>query len=127
MPDWDCETDYLCEWCDAQIADREDAVSRLYRDQEYLFCCEECAEEAICEWTDEERIGRYTADEDYCVFGDEYANPCNFREPGSGSALRNGPLIHPCPNCGRPNMLSPHDVQLGYQCDYCGDMAERGW
>lgn len=47
-----------------------------------------------------------------------------------GSALRaatpDNPRNLPCPNCERPNMLTPIDVQRGYQCDHCADLAERG-
>lgn len=53
-----------------------------------------------------------------------------FANPGSGSALRaetpTNRRIHPCPTCGRENMLTAADVGLGYQCDYCANAAERG-
>ena len=48
----------------------------------------------------------------------------DFRDPGGRSALRKGKRIYPCPTCGRENMLSAKDKQLGYQCDYCADAAE---
>lgn len=55
----------------------------------------------------------------------------DFADPGGNSALRaatpTNPRIHPCPNCNRENMLTPKDVALGYQCDYCADAAERGY
>jgi hypothetical protein len=54
-------------------------------------------------------------------------NPCDFRDPGGRSALRNGPRIHPCPNCGEPNKLSTADKIHGYQCDDCANQIERGW
>jgi hypothetical protein len=63
----------------------------------------------------------YQIDED--EFDDEFARP--------GSALRaatrNNPRKHPCPTCKRKNMLTPKDVALGYQCDYCADQLERGY
>jgi predicted RNA-binding Zn-ribbon protein involved in translation (DUF1610 family) len=53
-----------------------------------------------------------------------YENPYDFRDPGGRSALRNGKRIHPCPTCGRKNMLTDKDKNLGYQCDMCADEAE---
>lgn len=51
-----------------------------------------------------------------------------FAEPGGNSALRraskSNPRNLPCPTCGRPNMLTPADVALGYQCDRCADIDE---
>jgi hypothetical protein len=53
-----------------------------------------------------------------------------FADPGGRSALRaatrSNPRNRPCPNCGRKNMLTPADVQLGYQCNHCADLEERG-
>jgi hypothetical protein len=53
-----------------------------------------------------------------------------FADPGGRSALRaaspTNPRNKPCPNCRRSNVLTPADVALGYQCDYCADEAERG-
>jgi hypothetical protein len=64
-------------------------------------------------------------DEDYLIDG------VGFADPGGNSALRaatpNNPRNLPCPNCGRPNMLTSLDRQNGYQCDICADEAERGW
>lgn len=48
----------------------------------------------------------------------------NFRNPGGRSALRAGTRRHPCPTCGRPNMLTDADKRRGYQCDRCADAAE---
>jgi hypothetical protein len=49
----------------------------------------------------------------------------------AGSALRcatpDNPRNQPCPTCGREDVLTPADVSLGYQCDYCADAAERQW
>jgi predicted RNA-binding Zn-ribbon protein involved in translation (DUF1610 family) len=60
---------------------------------------------------------------------DEYWRQ-DFADPGGGSALRaatpDNPRIHPCPTCGRDNMLTPKDVALHYQCDHCADAAEGG-
>ncbi len=55
-----------------------------------------------------------------------------FADAYGRSALRaataNNPRNRPCPNCGRPNTLTPRDVNLGYQCDRCADQAEgAGW
>lgn len=51
-----------------------------------------------------------------------------FADPGGRSALRaasaSNPRIHPCPNCGAEDVLTPRDVSLGYQCDSCADRAE---
>jgi hypothetical protein len=51
-----------------------------------------------------------------------------FADPGGRSALRaaskHNPRIHPCPNCGEPDRLTPADVARGYQCDTCADRAE---
>lgn len=53
-----------------------------------------------------------------------------FADPGGRSALRaatrSNPRNRPCPTCGRKNVLTPIDVQRGYQCDRCADRAERG-
>lgn len=55
-----------------------------------------------------------------------------FQDPGGRSALRassaRNPRNLPCPTCRRPNMLTPADRRLGYQCDRCADAAEgRGF
>lgn len=54
----------------------------------------------------------------------------DFADPGGKSALRaasnTNPRNLPCPNCRRPNLLTPADRALGYQCDSCADRAERG-
>ena len=55
----------------------------------------------------------------------------DFADPGGESALRassrSNPRNLPCPTCGRENMLTPKDVALHYQCDYCADEAEMGY
>ena len=67
----------------------------------------------------------YYDDEEYFVYGNspEFAN--------EGSALRaasaDNPRNQPCPTCGTENVLTPHDVALGYQCDDCADRAENPW
>ena len=52
----------------------------------------------------------------------------DFADPGGRSALRaaskSNPRNRPCPTCRRPNMLTPKDVALGYQCDACADHDE---
>jgi hypothetical protein len=54
-----------------------------------------------------------------------------FADPGGRSALRaatpSNPRNLPCPNCGRPNMLTPIDRERGYQCDICADALEMGY
>jgi len=54
-----------------------------------------------------------------------------FADPGGESALRaetpDNPRNLPCPNCGRPNMLTPIDRQRGYQCDICARETEMGF
>jgi hypothetical protein len=62
---------------------------------------------------------------------EEWREICEeFASPGSNSALRaateSNPRNKPCPTCKRKNRLTPKDVALGYQCDTCADMAERG-
>lgn len=61
---------------------------------------------------------------------DDYDPRIDFADPGGNSALRasspTNPRIHPCPNCGAPNRLTPKDVALSYQCDSCADSLERG-
>lgn len=53
-----------------------------------------------------------------------------FADPGGRSALRaagpGNPRNLPCPNCERPNRLTPADVARGYQCDACADALEFG-
>ena len=79
-------------------------------------------------------------DEDDCDDWERYNDPddpaylidgVGFADPGGNSALRattrGNPRNQPCPTCGRPNMLTPIDVQRGYQCDICADAAENGW
>ena len=55
---------------------------------------------------------------------------CDFADPGGRSALRRhtktNPRKYPCPTCGKENMLTLKDKQLGYQCDYCAD-ADEGY
>lgn len=52
----------------------------------------------------------------------------DFAEPGGNSALRaassSNPRNLPCPTCGRENVLTPRDVDAGYQCNRCADAAE---
>lgn len=54
----------------------------------------------------------------------------DFADPGGRSALRaasrSNPRNQPCPTCGRENVLTPKDVQRGYQCNRCAD-AEEGF
>jgi hypothetical protein len=70
---------------------------------------------------------------DYDDRGDDYDRDydCDFAEPGGRSALRaasrSNPRNLPCPTCERPNVLTPRDRSLGYQCDRCADAMERGY
>jgi len=70
-----------------------------------------------------------TGREDYDA--EEWADICEtFADPGGNSALRAATKSNPrnlsCPNCKRRNKLTPADRALGYQCDTCADLAERG-
>jgi hypothetical protein len=55
---------------------------------------------------------------------------CDFADPGGRSALRAAHKGNPrnlsCPNCKRRNVLTPADRALGYCCDRCADVNERG-
>ena len=68
----------------------------------------------------------------YEEYGDEngYASRADFADPHGSSALRaatrSNPRNLPCPTCEAPNRLTPKDRALGYQCDTCADLAERG-
>ena len=63
-------------------------------------------------------------------YGDDDDFSCDFADPGGNSALRRAtpqnPRNLPCPNCRRPNLLTPADKARGYQCDSCADQLERG-
>jgi hypothetical protein len=64
-------------------------------------------------------------------YEDEFDDRIEFADPGGESALRaasrSNPRNLPCPTCGRKNMLTPKDRDLGYQCDFCAREAERGF
>jgi hypothetical protein len=70
----------------------------------------------------------------YGCFSDRYDEADDmdygFADPGGKSALRassrSNPRVHPCPTCGRKNVLTPADVSRHYQCNICADAAERG-
>lgn len=94
-----------------------------------MYECEECGvelnedEDEICtacrtDWD-------YDDDCDYRIDG------VGFADPGGRSALRaetaDNPRIFPCPTCGAKNVLTKIDVQRGYQCNRCADLAERGY
>jgi len=63
-------------------------------------------------------------------YDDDEQGCCDFQDPGGNSALRratkSNPRNLPCPSCGGKNRLTPADKALGYQCDQCADLAERG-
>jgi len=58
----------------------------------------------------------------------EYDSDCDFQDPGGKSALRratkSNPRNLPCPSCGEPNLLTPADRALGYQCNACANRDE---
>jgi len=69
------------------------------------------------------------------ISGSRYCDNCedldtDFADPGGRSALRaasrSNPRDRPCPTCGRKNVLTRQDVELGYQCNACADSVERG-
>lgn len=91
-------------------------------------------------------------DGDYDPYDDDRSM---FADPGGGSALRAtnnaggrcgacrkrvgehdhfckhcgvalNPRVHPCPECGRPGLLTDEDVRRGYRCNRCAGAAERG-
>jgi hypothetical protein len=68
---------------------------------------------------------------DYYAPADTYVPRSDFADPHGVSALRaatpSNPRNLPCPTCGEPNRLTPHDRQLGYQCDQCADQVEGGY
>ena len=97
--------------------------------------CSECGEEVLeseltddgclyCEDSDEESYGPDYHD------GPRFTGEPGFADPGGNSALRaaseSNPRVHPCPNCGSANRLTPADVARSYQCDPCADRAEQG-
>ena len=72
-------------------------------------------------------------DEDYDEDSDEenyLIDGVGFADPGGNSALRAATPENPrnieCPQCHRPNQLTPLDKARGYRCDECSDRAERG-
>lgn len=92
--------------------------------------------------------GRGYSDRDYEDIDDGYG----FADPGGRSALRaslsaggrcacgqrlaradrfcrkcgrhTNPRVHPCPDCGRKDVLTDEDVRKGYCCDRCADRKE---
>ncbi len=76
----------------------------------------------------EEYYDRDYYDHDY--YDHDYYDRMEFADPGGNSALRaatrDNPRNLPCPNCKAPNRLTPKDKALGYCCDRCADMNERG-
>lgn len=71
----------------------------------------------------------YWDDDEYYDPEDELIDGVGFASEGSAlrAATEDNPRIHPCPTCGREEMLTPIDVQRGYQCDYCANEQERGY
>lgn len=54
----------------------------------------------------------------------------DFADPTGVSSLRrateSNPRNLPCRQCGRENVLTPKDRSLGYVCDTCANLNERG-
>jgi hypothetical protein len=67
--------------------------------------------------------------EHYDDYDEDLIDGVGFAQEGSAlrAATPGNPRIHPCPTCGAQNVLTPLDVQRGYQCDRCADMAEFGF
>lgn len=116
-----------------------------------VFCdyCEESGhDETSCEWGREEPDFE-DEEYDWVRARDGYG----FADPGGNSALRAAtfdicpscrediddeddycrhcghrlnPRKHPCPTCGRENLLTRLDVDNHYQCDSCANALERG-
>lgn len=72
--------------------------------------------------------GMFADDADYDPREWEDRDEIDFADPGGHSALRaatpENPRNLPCPNCGKPNRITPADRALHYQCDECADKAE---
>ena len=67
-------------------------------------------------------------DDDYGYYDtDDYE--IAFANPGSAlrAETENNPRCCECPTCGEQNVLTLEDVQLGYQCDECANLAEQGF
>lgn len=92
-----------------------------WKDEAETFC-ESCA--------DYDRELEYEARMDEREYMREQGIDLDFADPGGRSALRaetpDNPRDLPCPNCGKPNRLTPADRARGYQCDECADRLERG-
>ena len=98
--------DFLHEGDDAFIFDKE-------------ILCEGCHEDA-------QDCAR---DDDYDYRHDDY--DIDFADPMGRSALRaaseSNPRNQSCPTCHTPNVLTPADVALSYQCDWCADQDEGAY
>ena len=76
------------------------------------------------------------SDDDWDEYGaekmglDDEDDDLDFADPGGRSALRaateDNPRVHPCPDCGAQDVLTPKDVALGYCCNACADRNEGG-
>lgn len=66
---------------------------------------------------------------DYYYSWRGFSQEPEFEDPGGRSALRketdSNPRNLPCPNCNKPNKLTPADTELGYQCDTCAEALEE--
>ncbi len=69
-------------------------------------------------------MGTKWVTDSHFVTGHKVHGRAQFARPGSGSALRAGARVYPCPTCGCENRLSAADVGRGYQCDSCARRDE---
>jgi len=73
-------------------------------------------------------MARSYEEEEYHGECDDDRDGPRFADPGGRSALRaasrHNRRNRPCPTCHRRNVLTPADVERGYQCDACADKAE---
>jgi hypothetical protein len=106
------------------------------------FECENCDEITPMADRKKDRYGTYCLEcwdeiqNEEIDYSDPYYEEMGYLPDGSrfaneGSALRaatpDNPRNLPCPTCGEPDLLTPADVRLDYQCDRCADAAERGY
>lgn len=70
----------------------------------------------------------FDGDFDEGPFDDDESGGIRFANPGSAlrAASEDNPRNLPCPNCKKPNRLTPADRAQGYQCDDCAQRAEFG-
>lgn len=90
--------------------------------------CSECGEPCDGDLCDDcaEELG---FDYDDCDDSSDDYDDDDFADPYGMSALRAENVFSlrnfPCPTCGRDNMLTSRDRNLGYQCDICAEEIEK--